>query len=356
MKPTFGSGHAGASRAILAGVSIGATLAEARHQAGLTVADVSARTFIGESLIQAIEQDQFLRCGGDVYARGHIRAIAAVVATDPEALIGEYDVAHAYGGPATLDDVLRPMSPVPASPVPAAPAAPSPVPPGRRRHGWLVPLAMLGCLVVVVFIAYQLTGTAGPRQPDAASSRRPAAPAHVSSHGSRPRPVRAGQPAQEPVPPPAPAAVPVTEVTPVSAAAFGPDGTSDGDNPQIASLALSGDPATPWLSDWYTTPRFGNLQAGTGLLLDLGRTVTATNVTIALDTPPGADVRISAGTSPAGLRAAASAADAGGTVRLRLAAHPRVRYLLVWFTLLPPDQAGTYQAAVSGVTVTATTQ
>jgi hypothetical protein len=30
------------------------------------------------------------------------------------------------------------------------------------------------------------------------------------------------------------------------------------------------------------------------------------------------------------------------------------RYLLVWFTLLPPDDNGTYQAYVSAVTVTVT--
>jgi hypothetical protein len=142
-------------------------------------------------------------------------------------------------------------------------------------------------------------------------------------------------------------------LTPVSAVAFGPGGSSDGDNPQGASLALSGDPATPWHTDWYSTPRFGNLQAGTGLLLDLGRTVTATRVTISLGDTPGADLQVRAGNSTADLHKVASAADAGGTVQLRLASHPRVRYLLIWFTQLPPDSAGTYQADVSKVTVQA---
>jgi hypothetical protein len=145
----------------------------------------------------------------------------------------------------------------------------------------------------------------------------------------------------------------VTELTPVGAAAFGPGGTSDGDNPQGASLALSGDPATPWRTDWYTTARFGNLEAGTGLLLDLGRTVTAASVSIRLGNIPGADLQVRAGTALADLHAVASAADAGGAVRLRLASHPHARYVLIWFTLLPPDAAGTYQADVSSVTVTA---
>jgi hypothetical protein len=45
----------------------------------------------------------------------------------------------------------------------------------------------------------------------------------------------------------------------------------------------------------------------------------------------------------------ASAANAGGTVRLRLARPVHARYLLIWFTSLPPDPAGTYQAKVYNV-------
>jgi hypothetical protein len=145
----------------------------------------------------------------------------------------------------------------------------------------------------------------------------------------------------------------VTQVTPVSAAAFGPYGTPDGDNPQSASLALSGNPATPWRTDWYTTAEFGNLKAGTGLLVDLGRTVTATSVRIQLGAAPGANLQVRVGTSPARLRSMASKTDATGVVRLRLARHAHVRYVLIWFTMLPPDTAGTFQAEVSGVTVTA---
>ena len=57
-------------------VSIGATLASARRHAGLTVAEVSQRTRVRENIIQGIEQDDYAACGGDFYARGHIRAIA----------------------------------------------------------------------------------------------------------------------------------------------------------------------------------------------------------------------------------------------------------------------------------------
>jgi hypothetical protein len=314
-------------------------LAEARHRAGLTVAEVSARTRIREGLIRAIEQDEFDSCGGDFYARGHIRAIAGVVGADPGVLISEYDAEHPSGRPPTMEDLLsRPPSQPPRGP-------------GQDQGSWLGPVVLLLCIAVIVVIAYRLTGgTGGSQRPGAVAASNGASPrTSAPSRGPRPGP-RTAPASGHASPRPAPT---VTGLTPVSAMAFGPGGTSDGDNPQSASLALSADPATPWHTDWYTTARFGNLQAGTGLLLDLGRIVTATSVAIQLGDTPGADLQVQAGTTPADLRVAASAADAGGLVRLRLASHPRVRYVLVWFTLLPPDTAGTYQAYISGVAVTA---
>jgi cytoskeletal protein RodZ len=336
-------------------MSIGAALADARQEAGLTVADVSARTRIRQALIQAIEQDEFASCGGDFYARGHIRAIAAVVGADPRPLITEYDAARLAGSQAAqpdgravqsaarttqpnqaaLDDLLEP-----------APRAPR----GPRRHGWLLPIFMVVCLVAVIFVAFRLTdGTGGSRPPATAGSA-----ARTSTKSAAPRSSPRSAAASSPAAPrPAPAGNAVTNVTPVSATAVGPGGTSDGDNPQDASLALSGDPATPWKTNWYTTAQFGNLQAGTGLLLDLGRTVTATGVTIHLGSTPGADLQVRAGATTTDMPVLARAANAGGAVKLSLASRPHVRYVLIWFTLLPRDAAGTYQADISGVTVTA---
>jgi cytoskeletal protein RodZ len=64
-------------------VSIGETLAEARHQAGLSVGQVSEQTRIRPPIIRSIEADDYEACGGDFYARGDIRSIAEVVGTDP---------------------------------------------------------------------------------------------------------------------------------------------------------------------------------------------------------------------------------------------------------------------------------
>jgi cytoskeletal protein RodZ len=93
-------------------VSIGDALAEARRQAGLTVTQVSQQTRIRESIIRAIEQGDFSPCGGDFYARGHIRSIAGVVGTDPVPLIREYDQEHGPPGAISAADVFEPVTPI----------------------------------------------------------------------------------------------------------------------------------------------------------------------------------------------------------------------------------------------------
>ena len=79
-------------------MSIGESLAEARRQAGLTIGQVSHQTRIRQSIIRDIEQDDFTACGGDFYARGHIRSIAAAVGSDPVPLISAYDAEHGPPG------------------------------------------------------------------------------------------------------------------------------------------------------------------------------------------------------------------------------------------------------------------
>ena len=136
-------------------------------------------------------------------------------------------------------------------------------------------------------------------------------------------------------------------------AAFGPAGTADGDDPQRASFAIAGDPATPWYSDWYTTSDFGHLQAGTGLLLDMGHTVTISSVRLSLGGPRAPPSSYAPAASPvlADLHTVATSAGAGSTVELSLTSPAHARYLLIWFTKLPPDNAGTYQASIYAIKV-----
>ena len=93
-------------------MGIGDTLAEARRQAGLTITQVSQQTRIRESIIRSIEQGDFSSCGGDFYARGHIRSIAAAVGVDPAPLIREYDAEHGAPGNMRAAQIFEPATPI----------------------------------------------------------------------------------------------------------------------------------------------------------------------------------------------------------------------------------------------------
>jgi hypothetical protein len=136
---------------------------------------------------------------------------------------------------------------------------------------------------------------------------------------------------------------------PASAATFDPYG--DGQGGQLARLAIDASPVTAWHTAWYTTAKFGNLKPGTGLLIDMGRRVTLTAVRITLGRAAGADFQLRVGSeaSLGRLSPVAQAAGPGGQVRLRLAKPARGRYVLIWFTKLPPDTSGTFEASVYNV-------
>lgn len=148
---------------------LGQALVEAREAQGLSVADVSRSINLRETVVRAIESDDFTLCGGDVYARGHIRAYARLLGLDPAPLVTSYDART--GAPpegarvALLDDVDVPLE--------------------RRGPNWAL-LAGAALVVVVALLGWQLVSelrgparpteqvaTAGSPTPSATSAPRP---------------------------------------------------------------------------------------------------------------------------------------------------------------------------------------
>jgi cytoskeletal protein RodZ len=72
-------------------VTVGEALSEARAQAGLSVDELSERTRIRGTVIRSIEEDDYEACGGDLYVRGYVRALAGAVGIDAQPLIREFD-------------------------------------------------------------------------------------------------------------------------------------------------------------------------------------------------------------------------------------------------------------------------
>jgi cytoskeletal protein RodZ len=343
------------------GVSIGEALAEARREAGLTVAQVSQRTRIRQTIIRGIEGDDYSVCGGDFYARGHIRSIAKVVAADPGPLIQEFDTTHRAPGAVSVTSIDELLTRSRAAEQQRR---------ERQRRSWAVVAGAvtvgLALLVGAVFVGYHFLagpgaaqaapaaaghavtqhgagqGTAGPAPSAGQGTAGPAAPAGSAAATS---PAPTGSPA------PAGALPPARALTPVSATAAGPGG---GDNPQLAYRAIDASRATAWRTDWYTTARFGNLYPGTGLLLDMGHPVTITGAAISLGSAQGAalQIRVGAARGLAQRPPAARAAGAAGVLRVRFSRPAHGRYVLLWFARLPVDPAGTFQASVYNIKLT----
>lgn len=308
-------------------MSIGEVLAEARHRRGLTVAEVSHYTRVREPVIRAIERDDFLLPGSDATTRDQIRLLARGLGVDPDPLISEFDASYRSGP--ELDGAEAVRSTIPFR-VPFRVRGLREIR-RRRRIGWRPALALL-VLAVIGGVAYGLVS--GDVPPFGASGRTSPSPAASSAAPASARGVG-------------------TALVPVSVLAFGPDGTSDGDNPQLASHAIDGNPAGPWTTNWYGTPRFANVQEGTGLLLDMGRPVTITGAEVTLGSVPGADFQLRVGDTPslADLSEVAIATDASGAMGVRLTVPVNARYVLLWFTALPPSGSGTYQASVYNISV-----
>jgi cytoskeletal protein RodZ len=75
-------------------MSLGEFMQGARESAGLSIDELAERTSIRAGLLKEIENNNFIHCGGDTYARGHLRNIAAIISVDAQTLIDLYNNEH----------------------------------------------------------------------------------------------------------------------------------------------------------------------------------------------------------------------------------------------------------------------
>ena len=430
-------------------MSVGESLTQARYQAGLTIDELSERTKIRSTVIRSIEADDYAACGGDLYVRGYVRAIAGAIGADAQGLIREYDHEHtpprgdaaatSFDLPAVpeadplvpaADAVVPAADPVlpaaeppgpavrrdpdetrfdlpavredsaatrfdipvvradraedlmaagydlqpaaggagsglgtPAEPTRAVPAVPPASGPGPRPQRNRRLLAGVGALVVVllaVVVGVRLASgsTTSKNTADSTAARSSATATASPSTSAAADTKPAASPSASATPSASPTASarvspPVTQLTLSTAEAFGPGGLGDGDNPSGAAYAIESNPPLAWSTNWYATPQFGMLKSGTGLLIGLAHQSTITSVRISLTGYRGVNLQLKVGngTSTGDFRVVATANDTGGTVRLTLHHPASVRYLLIWFTKLPPNGDGQYQESVYHVLV-----
>ncbi|HEY2128239.1 MAG TPA: protein kinase family protein [Streptosporangiaceae bacterium] len=150
-------------------------------------------------------------------------------------------------------------------------------------------------------------------------------------------------------------------LTPVKAGGFDALGLASDpgneDNPG-AGNAIDNNPATAWHTQFYIgNPVFGGLKKGTGLLLDMGKPVRLSSVQITFGPAAGANVSIEVGNnpsvSPAGLASFTKVAkqkDVGsGTQTFQTSSSASGRYVLIWFTKLPPSGGNQFEAFIYNI-------
>jgi len=247
---------------------------------------------------------------------------------------------------AALAHVPRPM-PVPAATPPAVPlraepsdgigatrvaamgmggagAMPGPAPvtfPGQGPGGTSVSRALVIAVVAIVMVAVGLGAWTIGRNLAQPQTPQAQAPKPTASASAQPEDLEA--------------------VKPAKARGFDPLGDRR-EHPEIAKDAIDGKDSTDWHTDSYNSADFGRLKKGVGLLLDMGKSIRVADVEASFGSARGASVEIRVGDSDKldSLKVVAKKEGVSGKVTFTPEKEASGRYVLIWFTRLPPFEGG----------------
>lgn len=73
-------------------MSLGSLIVKARKDASYSIDELSQATNIRVTVLREIEADDFSHCGGDTYARGHVRNIARTLKCDENEFLRVFDL------------------------------------------------------------------------------------------------------------------------------------------------------------------------------------------------------------------------------------------------------------------------
>jgi cytoskeletal protein RodZ len=88
-------------------MTIGQTIGAARIEQGLSIEELSEKTRIRPAVLVGIESDNFDACGGEAYARGHIRSLATTLGLDAAVLLDQF--ATQVGAPSRSAITVEPI-------------------------------------------------------------------------------------------------------------------------------------------------------------------------------------------------------------------------------------------------------
>lgn len=122
-------------------MNLGELLKSAREESRLSVNDLSEATSIRAGLLSQMEENDFSQCGGDIYARGHLRNMAPLIGLDAAKLIDLYNQEHSVES-RSLNDLLAENNV-------------TKVPIEKKRMSWKTPAAV-SIFVLLAFIVLQI--------------------------------------------------------------------------------------------------------------------------------------------------------------------------------------------------------
>lgn len=120
-------------------MNLGEVLKAARTTAGLSLDDLAAITSVRAGLLGEMELNDFSHCGGDIYARGHLRNIAPKLGLDGAQLVEQYNVEHSVES-RSINEMLAENSV-------------TRVPMEKKSLSWKVPAAFSLAILLILGIA-----------------------------------------------------------------------------------------------------------------------------------------------------------------------------------------------------------
>jgi len=161
-------------------MTLGQVIRDARIAARLSIEELSESTSVRIGLLTEMEENNFFHCGGDTYARGHLRNIANKVGVDPLVFINLYNEEQSLESRAIGDLLVENnvMS----------------VPVEKKSISWKVPAAIsLSVLFLFGVVQIVMSNQSLDSQPVAAASATPTTEASVApSPSTIPTPAATG--------------------------------------------------------------------------------------------------------------------------------------------------------------------
>ena len=150
-------------------MNLGEVLHSARTSANISLDDLASATSIRPGLLGEMERNNFSHCGGDIYARGHLRNIAPKIGLDPNHLVDLYNEEHSAES-RSINEMLVENNI-------------ARVPHEKKSISWKVPAAF-SLLIVLVLGVIQIVVTNVNSGSPAVSTPSPRASATVSPSAS----------------------------------------------------------------------------------------------------------------------------------------------------------------------------